>query len=99
MVFDKHCPWKSHLFDSEEHHSTRMMTNMYVTCSKSIPTAEAPINVKYVLYTDDKGSWRVQCVSETESSFANRLSLPEPWRGIRDDAVCVLNSCFALLTG
>jgi len=30
---------------------------------------------------------RVQCVAESESSFESRKALPEPWRGLRDDAL------------
>ncbi|XP_059170286.1 MYG1 exonuclease-like isoform X2 [Physella acuta] len=39
----------------------------------------------YVLFTDDNGQWRVQCVPVSLSSFENRLSLKEEWRGLRDD--------------
>ena len=87
VALDGHCPWKSHLYDIEA----------------ELSTPAAPVCIKYVLYADEKGNWRVQCVSESEvrvsaaappislpqSSFKNRLSLPEPWRGVRDDAVCV----------
>jgi len=52
---------------------------------------DASNNIKYVLYTDEKGNWRVQCVSESESSFKNRLSLPEPWRGVRDDQLSAVS--------
>eukprot|EP01130_Rhizamoeba_saxonica_P000585 TRINITY_DN1054_c0_g1_i4.p1 TRINITY_DN1054_c0_g1~~TRINITY_DN1054_c0_g1_i4.p1 ORF type:complete len:303 (-),score=88.83 TRINITY_DN1054_c0_g1_i4:25-933(-) len=31
------------------------------------------------------GSWRVQCVSVMSGSFENRLSLPEPWQGKRNE--------------
>ncbi|KAK7478612.1 hypothetical protein BaRGS_00030144 [Batillaria attramentaria] len=41
--------------------------------------------IKYVLYADNNGHWRVQCVPLKLGSFENRLSLPEEWRGIRDD--------------
>ncbi|KAH3876932.1 hypothetical protein DPMN_000785 [Dreissena polymorpha] len=40
--------------------------------------------IKYVLYTDTAGKWRVQCVSVRPDSFENRLSLPAEWRGLRD---------------
>jgi len=40
--------------------------------------------IKYVLFADTSGSWRVQCMSKSGSSFENRLSLPEAWRGLRD---------------
>ena len=47
--------------------------------------------VKYALYADSGGNWRIQCVSEAEGSFVNRLSLPEPWCGVRDDALSELS--------
>lgn len=39
---------------------------------------------KYVLYPDGK-VWRIQCVPIFLHGFENRKSLPEPWRGLRDD--------------
>lgn len=41
--------------------------------------------IKFVLYTDQGGMWRVQSVTVEGKAFENRLSLPEPWRGVRDD--------------
>jgi MYG1 exonuclease len=41
--------------------------------------------VKYVLFTDQSGAWRVQCVSKSEGSFENRKDLL--WKGLRDDAL------------
>ena len=41
--------------------------------------------VKYVLYQDSNGSWRLQCVSKELQHFVNRKSLPETWRGLRDE--------------
>eukprot|EP00743_Colponemidia_sp_Colp-15_P002380 GILK01002579.1.p2 GENE.GILK01002579.1~~GILK01002579.1.p2 ORF type:complete len:341 (+),score=46.25 GILK01002579.1:2008-3030(+) len=43
--------------------------------------------LKYVLFQDDKGSWRVQCVSDKNDSFVSRKPLPEPWRGLRDEVL------------
>ncbi|GAB1605797.1 UPF0160 protein MYG1, mitochondrial-like isoform X1 [Argonauta hians] len=40
--------------------------------------------IKYVLYTDQSGSWRIMCVPVELGSFTNRLSLPKEWRGLRD---------------
>ena len=37
----------------------------------------------YVLFADDKGNWRVQCVPKDANSFENRKSLP--WKGLRDE--------------
>ncbi|KAK3749851.1 hypothetical protein RRG08_066166 [Elysia crispata] len=41
--------------------------------------------ITYVLYTDQNGQWRVQCVPVSLGSFENRLSLKEDWRGLRDE--------------
>ena len=43
--------------------------------------------VKFVLYTDQAGMWRVQAVTAEGTAFTNRLGLPEPWRGLRDAAL------------
>ena len=40
--------------------------------------------VKFVLYTDQAGMWRVQAVTVEGKQFENRLSLPQEWRGVRD---------------
>lgn len=40
--------------------------------------------IKFVLYTDQAGMWRVQAVTVEGKGFENRLSLPEEWRGVRD---------------
>ncbi|KAM9320955.1 MYG1 exonuclease [Gastrophryne carolinensis] len=39
--------------------------------------------IKYVIYPDQSGKWRVQCVPTGPNTFQNRLSLPEDWRGLR----------------
>jgi len=41
--------------------------------------------LKYVVFQDTNGTWRVQCVPQSNSSFGNRKSLPKSWRGYRDD--------------
>ncbi|XP_053508706.1 UPF0160 protein MYG1, mitochondrial [Ictalurus furcatus] len=45
------------------------------------------IAIKFVLYPDQNGQWRVQCVPTGLNTFQNRLSLLEEWRGLRDDAL------------
>ncbi|XP_058869378.1 MYG1 exonuclease [Acipenser ruthenus] len=47
--------------------------------------------VKFVLYPDQSGQWRVQCVPAGPHTFQNRLSLPEAWRGVRDEALSTLS--------
>ncbi len=41
--------------------------------------------IKYFLYNDNAGNWRIQCVPISEHSFTNRLSLLDEWHGLRDD--------------
>ena len=62
MVLPQFCPWKSHIYELEE----------------ELSTEAAPVEIKYVLYEDSSGKWRIQCVSVNASSFDNRLSMPEP---------------------
>lgn len=46
--------------------------------------------VKFVLYTDQAGMWRIQAVTVEGRRFENRLSLPEEWRGVRDEDLAKL---------
>uniref|UniRef100_A0A8C5KIM3 Melanocyte proliferating gene 1 n=1 Tax=Jaculus jaculus TaxID=51337 RepID=A0A8C5KIM3_JACJA len=46
-----------------------------------------PVAITFVIYTDQAGQWRVQCVPKEPHSFQSRLPLPEPWRGLRDEAL------------
>jgi len=39
----------------------------------------------YVLYKNKETDWRIQCVPISPTSFTNRKSLPEAWRGVRDE--------------
>jgi len=41
-------------------------------------------SIKYVVYRNKPTDWRIQCVPVSPTSFSNRLSLPEAWRGVRD---------------
>jgi uncharacterized UPF0160 family protein len=61
-------PWKGHLYDLE----------------KELKIVEEKDLIKFVLYTDQAGMWRVQAVTVEGQAFQNRLSLPENWRGVRD---------------
>lgn len=46
-------------------------------------TARTPL-VKYVLFEDNRGSWRVQATPKARGSFENRQPLPKAWCGLRD---------------
>jgi len=43
--------------------------------------------VAFVLYTDSAGMWRVQAVTAKGTDFTNRVSLPEQWRGVREQSL------------
>ncbi|KAK3730854.1 hypothetical protein QZH41_009970 [Actinostola sp. cb2023] len=47
--------------------------------------------IKFVIYADNNGKWRVQCVSVRAQSFENRMSLLEKWRGLRDNELSKLS--------
>ena len=52
--------------------------------------------VKFVLYTDQSGMWRVQAVTQEGTAFTNRLGLLEAWRGVRDaelTAIAGIDGC------
>lgn len=49
------------------------------------------VPIKYVLFSDQNGKWRVQCVPVSLKSFENRLSLLEEWRGVRDEELTKLS--------
>jgi len=59
--------------------------------------------VLYVLFSDGRGGWRIQCVGVKGTKFTNRKSLPEAWRGLRDaelDAKSGIDGCvFCHATG
>ncbi|RUP47999.1 hypothetical protein BC936DRAFT_145083 [Jimgerdemannia flammicorona] len=69
VVLEQPCPWSEHLLDVERERGI---------------TEER--NILYVLYPDDSNdSWKIQCVGKKAGGFDNRKSLPESWRGLRDD--------------
>ncbi|CDK25633.1 unnamed protein product [Kuraishia capsulata CBS 1993] len=46
----------------------------------------------YVLFEDTSGNWRISAVPAAAGSFDSRKKLPEPWRGVRDDALSKLTN-------
>jgi len=40
--------------------------------------------VKYVLFADSRGGWRIQAAPKVRGSFENRKPLPKAWCGVRD---------------
>ncbi|XP_062504308.1 MYG1 exonuclease-like isoform X1 [Corticium candelabrum] len=47
--------------------------------------------IKFALFGDSNGAWRVQCVPEKSQSFSNRLSLKKEWCGHRDEELSRLS--------
>lgn len=43
--------------------------------------------IKFVLFLDEKGKWRVQAVPKTPDSFESRVGLHPEWRGLRDQVL------------
>ncbi|OZJ06797.1 hypothetical protein BZG36_00166 [Bifiguratus adelaidae] len=77
IILSQACPWKEHLFEMEKHllkDESRIATE----------------GVLYVLYPDESGNWRVQCVPKKSAGFENRKSLPSSWCGVRDEELSKL---------
>jgi uncharacterized UPF0160 family protein len=84
------------LVERTQHHASGeiLVLPTYTVWKKHLLNAEeeqgiSPL-IKYVLYADTSGAWRVQAVPVSSESFASRLALPAAWRGIRDDALSEL---------
>ena len=76
LVLELHrsCPWKEHLMAIE----------------KQAALGKDQV-LLYVVYEDEQKRWRIQAVPDKDSgAFANRKSLPEPWRGLRDKELEVI---------
>lgn len=89
FTFEGGVPWKEHLLSLEDEHG---VLGRKEGDSESLPVSykdskEKSRYIVYVLYTDQSGMWRIQCVPMDPKSFENRLSLPEAWRGVRDSAL------------
>jgi len=41
--------------------------------------------ILYVVYKNKEADWRIQCVPAGLNTFTNRKSMPESWRGVRDE--------------
>jgi uncharacterized UPF0160 family protein len=74
LPLERFVPWKGHLADIEAERPD-----------------ELGDTVKYAVFPSDGGdNWRICAVPLTRGSFALRLPLPEPWRGVRGEALDAL---------
>ena len=70
LKLESRCPWKEHLNEIED--------------EMGLTDGEGK-SILYVVYGDDKGQWRIQCVPQSPESFVSRKPLPASWRGVRDE--------------
>ena len=70
LKLESRCPWKEHLNEIED--------------EMGLTDGEGK-SILYVVYSDDKGQWRIQCVPQSPESFVSRKPLPASWRGVRDE--------------
>lgn len=76
--------WKNHLLDLEVEQGIPGQI-LYVLYAEAAPGSAAA-----AASAAPSNKWRIQCVPESEQSFESRKALPEPWRGVRDDALSAL---------
>jgi len=75
-----------------------MMLDRYCPWQSHLTDLEAEQAIegllKYVLFEDSSGSWRVHAVSS--EGFASRKALPSTWRGVRNadlDSISGIEGC------
>ncbi|KAF7728068.1 hypothetical protein EC973_006705 [Apophysomyces ossiformis] len=88
IALERSCPWKEHLMDLE----------------KQQQLDDDEKKILYVLYPESspEGNWRIQCVPTRPEGFENRKSLPESWRGFRDNELSQISgveSCIFVHAG
>lgn len=64
-----YAPWQSHLADLEKEGFGGLKEE----------------EVLFMLFPDSTKGYRIQCVPKEGAGFQNRKTLPEPWRGVRDE--------------
>ncbi|KAI7906233.1 metal-dependent protein hydrolase [Cokeromyces recurvatus] len=77
IAFECSCPWKEHLLDLEQ--------------ERGLKDEKSILYVLYPESTSEDSNWRIQCVPLRPEGFENRKSLPEAWRGFRDDELSRLS--------
>ena len=67
------------------HEGETLLLEQFVPWQKFVCTKEEFSNVKFILFPDKCGEWRIQTVPTSEDSFESRKQLPERWAGLRDE--------------
>jgi uncharacterized UPF0160 family protein len=88
---------KQYVIDSFKNRFNIDKSGKILIFDKFIPWKEHLFNVEiennalneilYVLFPDNTNQWRIAAVPLNSTSFDSRKKLPEPWRGLRDDAL------------
>ena len=97
------CPWKEHLFNIEEKLGIKGEI-LYVIYKNKETDWRIQVKIRSPR-TGSSGphSIYIQCVPVSPTSFTNRKSLPESWRGIRDEdlskASTVADATFCHVSG
>lgn len=74
-LLPSYAPWQSHLTDLEEEGFEGLKEG----------------EMLYMLFPDSSKGYRIQAVGVKGGGFANRKTLPEPWRGMRDEKLSELS--------
>ncbi|CAO3595006.1 unnamed protein product [Absidia cylindrospora] len=89
-------PARSLVVEALEHRQEVHASGQIIALKRSCPWKEHLMDLEkeqgltspilYVLYPESapNGNWRIQCVPTRPEGFENRKSLPETWRGFRD---------------
>lgn len=67
------------------HEGETLLLEQFVPWQKVVCSDDTFANVKFILFPDKCGEWRIQTVPESEDSFVSRKQLPERWAGLRDE--------------
>lgn len=76
IVVEQFCPWQDHLFTLER--------------EQGLKEEEKPVYCLFSETTPQGVNWRIRAVPPYGGTFDCRFPLPEPWRGVRDDALSTL---------
>ncbi|KAG8982862.1 hypothetical protein FRB90_006492, partial [Tulasnella sp. 427] len=95
ILFEHFCPWKVTDLTTPKYLLLPVNRNTtFSLCQEHLFDLEKELSITddqkpvYVVYPDETaGNWRVQAVPLSPDSFISRKPLPEPWRGVRDDAL------------
>lgn len=63
-----------------------MVLDEYLPWIEFLPHNKEANDILFVVFPSLRGGWNWQCVPGSNGRFSNRKSVPESWRGLRDEA-------------